>query len=225
MQTRVCSTRTTPLHSKCSVILMVMVSLTLYQQITLVISLKIQMTMAMVFPMWMKSLVTPTRSTQNQHRPILMEIRYAMHWMRTLMAMESQMSMRMLETQSRMQQMRIVMAMVSVTDHQHLHCQPMFVLQDRMHSRTMLPHLKTQTVTAYQTNWLKALKQTLLPIRMTTVTIGPTKMKHSVEPARPTHQAHQSTTMAMEPVTLLIQTTTVTIGPTKTKHSVEPTLS
>ena len=114
------------------------------------------------------------------------------------------------------------MAMVSVMVHLRLHCQPMFVLQDRMHSRTMLLHLRTQTVTVYQTNLLKALKPTSLPIRMTTATIGPTKTKHSVEPARPTHRAHQSTAMATEPVTLLTRTTTATTGLTRMKHSVEP---
>ena len=115
------------------------------------------------------------------------------------------------------------MAMVSVTVHLHLHCQPVSVLQDRMHSRTMLQHLRTQTVTVYQTNLLKALKPSWLQMRMTTATIGPTKTKHSVEPARPTPQAHQSTAMAMEPVILLTQTTTATTGLTKMKHSVEPT--
>ena len=115
------------------------------------------------------------------------------------------------------------MAMVSVTVHLHLHCQPTVVLQDRTHSRTMLLHLRILTVTAYQTNLLKALKPTSLPIRMTTAMIGPTKTKHSVVPVRPMHQAHQSTAMAMEPVTLLTQTTMETTGLTRMKHSVEPT--
>ena len=158
MRTQVCLTRATPLHSKCSVIQMVTESLMLYQQTTLAISSKIPTTMATAFPIWTKPLVTLTRWTQNQHRPILMEIRYVMHLMRTLMATESPTTQRLLVIQSRMQQMLTVMAMVSVTDHQHLHRQPMFVLQDRMHSRTMLQHLRIQTVTAYQTNSLKVLK-------------------------------------------------------------------
>ena len=225
MRTRVCSVQATPLHSKCLVTPMVMVSLMLSQQTTLAISSKILMTMATVYPMWMKPLVTLTHSIQNQHRPILMEIRYVMHLMRTLMAMESPTTQRLLVIQSQMQQMLTVMAMVSVTDHLHQHCLLILVLQDRTHSRTMLQHLRIQTVTAYQTNSLMVLKPSWSQIRMTTATTGPTKRKHSVEPVQRMHQARQSMAMAMEPVTLLTQMTTEMTGLTKMKHSVEPTPS
>ena len=146
-----------------------------------------------------------------------------MHWTKISMVMEFPTKQRLLVTHSQTQQTRTVMAMVSVTDHLHLHCQQTFVLQDRTHSRTMLQHLRIQTVTAPQTNSLKALKPIWLPIQMMMVTIGPMQKKSSVEPTRRMHQALQSTVMVTVLVTQSIQTMTVTLGPMRTKHSVEPT--